>query len=287
MLSTEGWQFKKNFRSCKIGEWDKLSLSFLSPMPNSSMRSRNLRGPDLKVMGLKSKESLAAKAKKFGLNPEDVFEAFGHPSPLAEEFKAAREAGDLQELWRIFGLSQKGSVFAKKVLREIISRLEGPSDVPELWNAYHLTSGECDLAEEILHKINLSTSLLQNWMDVIRYSKSGDEVHEEAIRYAKLHADSRDVLWTLFQSTENYALRKSILGKILVLSSSGSDLMQVLRAAEHGYPELRNRCLRRLLTLKKPDITVARESSGPTRVHSGETLVTRPLSRTTTRRAFG
>jgi hypothetical protein len=234
---------------------------------------------------LKSKESLAEKAKKLGLNPEDVFEAFGHPSALAEEFSEAREAGDIKEMWRIFRLSQKGSVFAKKVLWTIISRLEGPDDVPELWNAYHLSSGECDLSEEILHKINLSTSLLQNWMEVIRHSKSGDEVHEEAIRFAKLHTDSRDVLWTLFQSTENYRLRKSILGKIQMLSRTVPEMMQVLRAAEHGYPELRNRCLRRLMTMGVPEALPSTETSGPARTSPGEQLLTRQLVRKTTGRA--
>ncbi len=242
--------------------------------------------PALKIIGLKSKESLTAKATKLGLNPEDVFEAFGHPTPLAGEFRRARETGDVQEMWRIFGLSQKGSVFAKKVLREIISKLEGPQDVPELWNAYHMTSGECDLSDEILHKINLSTSLLQNWMDVIRYSKSGDEVHEEAIRLARLHTDSRDVLWTLFQSTENYRLRKAILNKLLALSRTTPELMQILRTTEHGYPELRNRCLRKLMLIEKHVESPVQDSKTESRPRISETLLTRPLSRTTTRRAF-
>lgn len=121
-----------------------------------------------------------------------------------------------------------------------------------MWNAYHMSSGQCNLAGEILHKINVSTSLLHNWMDVIRHTKSGDVVHEEAIRLALLHTSSRDVLWTLFKATENYQLRKNILSKILDFSNTLSDLHQVLSVSDLVYPKIRHRCLQKIIELPPP-----------------------------------
>lgn len=230
-----------------------------------------------------NRESLLARARKLGLNPADVLEAFGHANEMQADFDRARAEGDLPVLWSIFQKSQQGSVFAKKVLEEILSHLNTPDDVAEMWKVYHLSSGECDLAEEILHKINIHTSLLQNWMEVIRFSKTGDVVHEEAVRFARLHTDSRDVLWTLFHSTENYALRNSILAKILMLSRTMAELKQVIHVAEHGYPELRNRCIRQLLALD-PRETRGNDNPSPKKPGTGAVRIPRPLGRATSRR---
>ena len=202
-----------------------------------------------KFNDLAAKKRLLDKAKKLGLNPDDVLEAHGYPNPYDEEFQRACDANDTAALWDLFQKSQKGSLFAKQVLRAILARLNGTKDVVAMWKVYHMTSGECDLAEEVLHKINLNTTLLQNWMEVIRQSKSGEDVHEEAIRLAKRHTDNREILWTLFKATENYALRKSILSKLIECSHTKGEFLQVLSVAEHGYPKHRNRCLVRLIEL--------------------------------------
>lgn len=219
----------------------------MSPKIPCPVSPKTVPQSPLQAIGLKDPEKLTERARKLGLNPADVLEAFGHPNPRQEEFRAARDSGDTKALWELFRQSQKGSLFAKKVLQAILVQLDGPEAVAEMWSVYHLSSGECDLAEEILHKINVTAVNLQDWMDVITHSKKGDDVHEEAVRMARMHTTKREVLWTLLKATENYPLRKSILAKLLMTARTRTELMRVLRTAEHGYPELRNRCIQKIM----------------------------------------